>query len=199
MRLPLPAPSRLAVDGRSRHGWSTRSRNVSNIVDDEPLGESLSGSVDPAFPEHGLLRYDWMHRRRIGHTVLRPKARFVDISHSSTLAHLNEQLGSIAALQGIQDIDLSAMTSQARRLTQYAARYVHEQGYAGIRYSSRLGQNWECWALFEDRFAHGAGTPGFPDAISPDDPDLLAIAGAFGISIELMTGMDYFLRPWRHD
>ncbi len=166
------------------------------IDDDEPLDESLSGSVDPLFPEHGLLRYDWLHRRRIGHSILQPTARFVDLSHASTLAHLNEQLGPIAALQGVQDIDLSAMTSQARRLTQYAARYVHEQGFAGIRYSSRLGQNWECWALFEDRFAHSIGSPGFPHALVPDDPDLLRIAGMFGISIELLTGMTHFLRPW---
>jgi hypothetical protein len=33
-------------------------------------------------------------------------------------------------------------------------------------------------------------------SISPDDADLLAVARSFGLSIELMRGMDHYLRPW---
>jgi hypothetical protein len=106
-------------------------------------------------------------------------------------------LGSIATLQGIHEIDLSAMTSQARRLTQYAARYIYDQRFAGIRYASHLGQNWECWALFEDRFAHRPGYPGPAEHLQPDDPDLLSVAGLFGISVEAESGMSRVLRPWQ--
>ncbi len=32
----------------------------------------------------------------------------------------------------------------------YMARDGDEPRYAGIRYVSRLGSQWECWAVFED-------------------------------------------------
>jgi hypothetical protein len=168
------------------------------IEDDEPLTTSLAGVVDPRYPTHGIVPYDWIQRRQVGMTLIAPFARFVDLGHASTLAQLHHQLGSIATLQGIQEIDLSAMTSQARRLTQYAARYIHDQGFAGIRYTSRLGQNWECWALFEDRFAHRPGQPGPSELLRPDDGDLLTVAGLFGISVEAAPAMGQVLRPWQN-
>jgi hypothetical protein len=99
-------------------------------------------------------------------------------------------------LLNLREVDFSAVTSQSRKLTQYVSRYIHTRGYAGIRYISRLGSNWECWALFEGRFQHEIGYPSLPMSISSDDADLLAVARSFGLSIELMRGMDHYLRPW---
>lgn len=55
---------------------------------------------------------------------------------------------------GHRDIDVSTVTSGDRHLTQRIARDVYERGvpiYGGIRYLSRHGAMWECWALFADR------------------------------------------------
>lgn len=171
---------------------------LSDIVDDEEsVEEALFGAVDPEYPDHSLLETDWIQRRRIGHTCISPEAQFVDIANSDTLAHLDAQIGVLAKRLGIGEIDLSAITSSSRRLTQYVSRYIFEQGYAGIRYTSRLGEDWECWAVFEGRFQHQMGCPAFPQGLAADDPDLWQVARKFGITMEVVRGMGHYLRPWQ--
>lgn len=52
------------------------------------------------------------------------------------------------------------------------------QGYAGIRYRSRLG-DWECWAVFDDvRFEHVEQRP-----ITETDTALVAVATTFGLRV----------------
>ena len=172
---------------------------LARVEDDEESVEgALSGAVDPEFPEHSLLESDWLRRRRVGHTRIVPHGEFVDISHADSLAHLNDVLSSLLASMEIDQLDLSTITSPAHRLlTQYASRYVYSGGFAGIRYASRLGANWECWALFEGRFHHDMGYPSFPDNIDPNDDDLLSVARRFGLTIETLPGMNHYLRPWQ--
>jgi hypothetical protein len=169
---------------------------LERIDDDEPLVESLSGTVDPEYPTHGLVSRDWIDRRHIGHTCLESTDRFADIAAGDTLSHLNEKLTPMAVVLGLPEVDLSIMTGKHRILTQTAARYIYNQGFSGVRYVSRLDAGWECWALFEGRFHHQAGYPGFPTSLSPDDDDLMMIARRFGLSIELLPGNDHLLRPW---
>lgn len=172
---------------------------LARIEDSEETVEgALGGAVDPEFPDHSLLESDWLQRRRIGHTRIVPHGAFVDVSQADSLAHLNDVLSPLLAWLEIEQLDLSAITSPAPRLlTQYAARYVYSSGFAGIRYVSRLGANWECWALFEGRFHHDMGYPGFPENIDPNDDDLVAVARRFGLTIEILSGMNHYLRPWQ--
>ncbi len=166
--------------------------------DEETVEEALSGAVDPDYPDHNLLESDWLQRRRIGHTRIVPHGDFADISHADSLAHLNNELSPLLAWFEIEQLDLSAITSPTLRLlTQYAARYIYSSGFAGIRYASRLGANWECWALFEGRFQHAMGCPGFPENIEPNDEDLLSVARRFGLSIEVLPRAGHYLRPWQ--
>jgi len=78
------------------------------------------------------------------------------------------------------------MTSQHRRLTQEAARYVYELAdaglaFAGIRYLSRLNPSWELWAVFHERMIH---TPqDISESIRADDPGLVAAASVLNIGI----------------
>lgn len=174
------------------------------IDDDEPIAQSLRGVVDPDDPRHGLLPADWRMRRRIGHTVLDPSLRFVDLSHPETMQSLRTALSPLAERLGIIDVDLSSVTSPQRRFTQGIARYVHEQvgevgqpRFAGIRYPSRLNPEWECWAVFDDRIRHMPGWPNIPTSFFPDDPDLQAVARLFGLTIEIFPGQEHFIRPWR--
>ncbi len=166
--------------------------------DEETLQESLRGAIDPDFTDHNLLESDWLQRRRIGYTRIVPHDDFVDISDADSLAHLNEVLAPLLAWLKIDQLDLSSITSQnLRLLTQCAARYIYSCEFAGIRYTSRLGANWECWALFEGRFRHEMGYPEFPENISANDNDLLSVAKRFGLTVEIVRGMDHYLRPWQ--
>lgn len=172
---------------------------LSRIDDDEEtITDALAGAVDPDYPDHGLLEYDWLQRRRLGSTRISTQRSIIDVSHADTLAHLNEQIVPLLHGFGIEELDLSSITrSSPRILTQLAARYMYQQGFAGIRYVSRLGNNWECWALFEGRFHHDMGFPGLPVNIAPDNPALLDAAKRFGLTIEIMRGMNHYIRPWQ--
>jgi hypothetical protein len=146
------------------------------IQDDEPPDPSLQGNSIPA---------DWRFNRRIGWMLLDPSLEFVDFNHASTMTHLRTKLALLLDSLGLDDLDLSAITSQNRRLTQEAARYVYElvdengnPAFAGIRYISRLHEWWECWAIFHDRLQHRSQSAG---TILPDDPGLIEAALALGI------------------
>jgi hypothetical protein len=172
------------------------------IDDEEPVDQALSGAIDPDDPHRGLIPADWRMRRRVGHTHLDPELSFVDLAHAETMQYLRTALAPFATRLGIGDIDLSSLTSQQRRLTQQCARLIHdmpdEQGefrFAGIRYPSRLNPDWECWAIFDDRIRHASGWPGFPTSIFPDDKDLMAAAKLFGLTIEVFSGQDHYIRP----
>lgn len=177
---------------------------LQEIDDEESIGESLRGAVDPDDPSHGLLPADWRMRRRIGHTLLDPSLRFVDLSNAGTMQHLRTVLAALADRLGLVDVDLSSVTSQQRRFTQGIARYIYEQAdesgvplFAGIRYPSRLNPQWECWAIFADRIRHLPGWPGIPMSFFPDDPDLQEVARLFGLTIEVFPGQDHVIRPWQ--
>jgi hypothetical protein len=174
---------------------------LATIDDDEPLPEALAGAVDADDIHRGVIPADWRMRRRVGRTVLDAELTFVDLSHAETMQFLRNELASIAIDLDVEDIDLSSLTSQQRRLTQNVARYIYdlkdEAGQAmhsGIRYPSRLNPEWECWALFDDRILHQPGWPGFPTSIFPDDPDLVEAARLFGLTIEVFPGQDHFIR-----
>ena len=131
--------------------------DLAEIDDDEPIAESLAGAVDPQDPRRGVVRADWRHHRRVDHTVLVPDLAFVDITAAETLQHLRVALAPMAERLGLADVDLSAVTSPQRLLTQHCARYIYDQRatssrprFAGIRYVSRLNPAWECWAIFDD-------------------------------------------------
>ncbi len=158
--------------------------------------------LDPQFPEHGTVTRDWRHDRRITQARVGQAVRFVDISHPRTLSFLLtnvvSELESIAG-QHLDDFDLSDVMSRNRALTQHLARYFHDlpgEEIAGIRYLSRHSSEWECWALFADRVA-GKLEIGESRPIAADDPDLLAVARQFGLSVETDIPGEY-LRPW-HD
>lgn len=159
----------------------------------ESVSESLRGTFDPADPSRGLVPAVWRLKRQIGHTRLDPGLRFVDIAAMSTLSHLREAMAEDIVALGLRDLDLSVVTGPQRILTQRIARYVYEQvdsdgmpRFAGIRYLSRFGDEQECWAIFDTRMVT-RGTV-IEQSILPGDADLRAVAGAFGLTIEVLEG-----------
>jgi RES domain len=95
----------------------------------------------------------------------------------------------VALAAALDDLDAGDIRARApRRFTQEISRYVFAQAvdgaqaFAGIRYASRLGDEFTNWAVFE---------PNEPvdrddEELAPDDPDLLAVAEAY--ELKLSTG-----------
>ncbi len=57
---------------------------------------------------------------------------------------------------------------------------AYEHGHAGVAYASRLDARLTLWAVFEGAAFEPVG---LPKPLAPDDPDLLAVARLFGLSV----------------
>ncbi len=141
-------------------------------------GLSAIDGDEGTFPA-GVIEPGWLRRRRMG--VARVTGRFVDISHSRSLSHLHHQLPLLVVEHGVRELDAAAVRlSVPRSFTQRLSRYIYDQTdangrrrLAGIRYPSRLGDDFENWAVFEpaELIDTAEGNHGI---VQPDDPDLLA-------------------------
>jgi hypothetical protein len=175
-------------------------RGMEEIEDDEEsLEDALGNVLDPlAFQSqreiHHLVPAQWRLARQIGHAFLSEQLRFVDLNDPRTVAYLGHTLRI--------ELDLSHLTSGNRSLTQRIARLIWDFGeigghsIGGLRYMSRLGAEWECWALFDNRLVERL-TLDYPRDIASDDSDLLAVAQIFGLTIEPLSGHRIYERPWR--
>ena len=119
-------------------------------------------------PPVGVVPARWLAGRRVGRAGL--SGRFVDVGDARSLATLRTDAAASAIHYGLSDIDASAIRLTARRgFTQEISRLVYasvnEGGpFAGIRYASRLGDQFTNWAIFE---AHQASPPFAVDTTTP--------------------------------
>ena len=152
---------------------------LEEIADDEPLDRELEG---------GILPKEFRTSRVIGTTQLHERSLFANVADGRTMTVLRREMWTWVERLGLPDFDLSAATSKQRRLTQETARYVYELAdeghtvFSGIRYPSRLHEDWELWAIFHDRMEHSPEEPA--GVIAEDDPELREAANVLGIEIE---------------
>jgi len=150
---------------------------------------TIHGGASEPQPLTDVVPMRWQQLRGIGRLLLDSALRFVDVAHPDTLAEMRATFARLAVDRGHRDIDVSTVTSGDRRLTQRIARAVYERPdatgvpiYSGIRYLSRHGATWECWALFADRLV-GEQLP--VQAVRADDVGLIAAARHLGLMIHL--------------
>lgn len=152
---------------------------LQQVEDDEPPDRELEGGIVPE---------DFRTERVLGITRLSRELRFADASDGATLTVLRSELAQCVVDLGLDDFDLSAITSAERKLSQEVARYVYElaeeghTNFAGIHYLSRLHSHWELWAIFYDRMKHFPVLPA--GAIAADDEELEEAANILGVEIE---------------
>ncbi|HEX3724204.1 MAG TPA: hypothetical protein VHV31_15560 [Nitrolancea sp.] len=158
----------------------------------------LEGTVDPLYPDHGMVDAGWWRNRRWGETVLDSSLRFFDISVSRNLAYLQRTLSHDPHLITVPRITVALTTSELREVTQTIARHIYELTdslgeplFSGIYYGSQWGFDLECWALFDRRNAHGGVTS---YDVLPSTPGLIQAASVLQLSIQIAD--DRYLRPW---
>lgn len=108
----------------------------------------------------GQLPADWRDRRTAVHVKLkptpeRPYIRFVDVQAAESLRQLERALAPLLAVYNYPELSLPVVAGRDRRITRWIGKFVHLQRdahdvplYAGIRYRSQLGADWDCWAVF---------------------------------------------------
>jgi hypothetical protein len=112
---------------------------------------------DDSFMPLGEIAADWRQSRIAVRATFPEERPFLDVEDSGTRAILRKELAWLLASLGLDDIDVAAIRSKDRRLTRWVAQWAWEThetpgapNFAGIRFCSRLGSQWECWAVFED-------------------------------------------------
>ena len=111
---------------------------------------------------------------------LRPRQRWLDLRALATREALRRELAETLLRLELADLDLSGVLGPNRALTQSIARWAYERGFTGIVYSSRFDKAFDCWAIFEGAALEPIG---LAEPLTRDDPDLLAAARLFGLSL----------------
>jgi len=138
-------------------------------------------------PPAGVPR-TWLETRVVGEATV--QGPFVDVGDARTLATLRTALAATAIRSGLDEIDAATSRLRApRAFTQAVSRFVYEQrdergSFAGIRYGSRLGDQFVNWAIFEP--APEAPSPFLStssDPVEADDPALRAALDVLGLAL----------------
>jgi hypothetical protein len=120
------------------------------------IEQALAGSADLQHdrqPGAAGFPADIFDTLQMGSVLLDPNDLFVDVDHPETHASL-EKHGGRPLLEQLRltRIDRGTFLAPDRRLTRLAAHEIHELvgGLAGgLRYTSALDPNVECWAIWE--------------------------------------------------
>jgi hypothetical protein len=145
-----------------------------DLIDDDGEFPTVAAGVVPS---------EWLETRCVG-TATAQSLRFVDVSHSHSLAHLRERLAARLVHYGLDDFDAGDIRRRTpRALTQEVSRYVFErpEAFAGIHYRSRLGDEISNWAIFEGSELDAVLEDNAP--IEPGDPDLVAALETLGLRL----------------
>lgn len=148
------------------------------------------GDDDPSLPSDEQIARDartvsvsWLGKKAKQSLIVDAFSVGPDLSKMETREQLRGELLYELAALGVQDIDLSVVTSGNRAVTQSIARYLYEEmkGQGAFLYTSRFGCEHTCVSVFE-------GTP-FRTADSPrpialDDPDMAEALRLFDLVLQ---------------
>jgi RES domain len=145
----------------------------------------IDGDDEAATPP-GQAPTDWLRQRVMGRA--RMEGLFAEVGTLSSLRYLNSRLRSVAVQCGVQTIDAAAIRARApRALTQAISRLVRNsrtrqnvfsRSFRGIYYSSRHGDDFENWAIFEPCRIRRA----LNERVDETDPDFAAAVKQLGLA-----------------
>ncbi len=146
--------------------------------------EQIEGDDEPP----AGVPWAWLGTRMVGEATV--QGRFADVGDVRTLAALRTALAATAIHFGLDEIDGATIRLRApRAFTQAVSRFVYEQrdeqgSFAGIRYGSRLGDQFVNWAIFEPApEAPGPFRSISASSVEVDDPDLRSALDVLGLAL----------------
>ena len=106
----------------------------------------IAGEDD--FVPPGIVPREWLNGRRMGSADRH--GTFADIGAAEWISKLRHGLAALLISLGVPDFDAAVLQRSAPRiLTQPISEFVYGEGFDGIRYLSKYGNDIENWALFE--------------------------------------------------
>jgi hypothetical protein len=145
------------------------------------LGEiEAESGEDDAGPRPGELPREWLDTHAVGTATA--DGAFAAVGSAGSLAYLRDRLAGRALHFGIDELDAAAIRrARPRAFTQELSRLVFECAddsgapqYVGIAYRSRLGDEFENWAVFEPSADDGRLSDRTSQPTDADDPDFRA-------------------------
>lgn len=105
----------------------------------------------------GEVPRDWRQRRSIVRVVVEPdNGCLLDVEDLDSRIALEPYVHQLMVALGIADLDVAVVRGADRRITRAISQFAYDATFEdgspcfdGIRYSSRLSSEWECWAVFE--------------------------------------------------
>lgn len=134
------------------------------LFDDVGEGETVQDLIAHDFAEDGKeppheIDLDWLLKRRL-YTMLLPTAGwFIGAEHSSTIAYLNRNRPPVLLAKGLQQVTVAVLRGEDRYVTSHLAetmagpRLQDQTRPIGLFYGSKLGSDWDCWAVAARRGA----------------------------------------------
>jgi hypothetical protein len=136
----------------------------------------------------GSIPAGWRHRRTAVEVALDPGYRFLDVDDLDTHPVLRGALALGLAALGYGDLDVGLIRGPDRRVTRLVANWAYQQmadrdddlyRFAGIRYMSRLSNDWVCWAIFPGvELEQRQALP-----VEREMPELVAVAKRLGLRV----------------
>lgn len=140
-----------------------------------PLSSDITSVIGGGGAAPGRLPAAWLEQQTVSEARL--TGDYAYVGHSRSLAFIRSSMATRVREHGWADLDAATIRlSTPRRFTQEISRAVYEAvtapsgRFAGIRYGSRLGDEFDNWAVFES-------TPATFEVVdvrrlTPDDIDL---------------------------
>jgi hypothetical protein len=134
-----------------------RYRERTGLLDriDSFLSQRPDPEYDPLLSP-GVVPAEFFERRWLGHAGVDPVVRFVDVDDPATHAAVDAALRRQLRAYGVRRVDRSTFLSPDRRVTRTIATRYHwlaqtpdHTAWRGLRYTSRLAAEWECWAIWQ--------------------------------------------------
>jgi hypothetical protein len=150
----------------------------------EGLDAIAEDSPSAAVLRPGEVPRSWLNNRRVAQA--RVAGQFVTVGSSDSIAWLRDAMADRLVHYGMRDLDgASIRLSAPRRFTQEVSRTIfaisHDgrRRYDGIDYLSRLGDDFQNWAIFEP----GQIEPVLPQNLAETDQDFRAALELLGLKL----------------
>jgi hypothetical protein len=128
--------------------------------------------------EPGNVPADWRDSRILARASTPDALPFIDVSAPESVEafRFSPRIAAWLEASGVVELDLSTVVGADRRVTRLISQWAFDAKrddeflYSGIRYVSRLGAEYECWAVFPGKSDRRARAP----ARTPDQRRLVS-------------------------
>lgn len=164
--------------------------DVDDITLDELIAQDWQEAGKPLAPY--VVDIHWLFEMRLYTVTLPATGWIIDAEHSKTVAYLHGHIPKNLIDRGTNAITVSDLRSEDRYLTTNLAEQLAKAALedraiaAGVRYGSKHGSDWECWAVWlrGDIPQLMTADTGEPVSAPEHNPPLRDVLWTYGLTVQ---------------